>query len=103
MPKLAGHYLELHVSTGKEAFERIYLPLVRIDETVEEATERWLDRMTAGRKRNIAKARGQLRGRVILARIARPSSYYRAQAEAAGLDYEAGERPKGKTTRRRGR
>lgn len=74
----AGHYLQLRVTTGKDSFERVYVPLVSPDETVEAATERWLDEQVTHRRRNVAKARRQLEATIEHARIARPSSWNEA-------------------------
>lgn len=99
---MKGHYLLLVLPDGKHSIRREYVPLVREDETVAEATERWIENHPdmIDRQRNRARVADRLRGEIIEARLCRPSSWHRAQAEAAGLPWPA---PPGKTTRRRGR
>lgn len=78
-----GHYLQLQVTTGKDTFDRVYVPLVSPDETVEAATERWLDEQVAHRQRDVAKARRQVASKIEMARIARPTSWHRENETGA--------------------
>jgi len=72
---MGRHYLSLTLTLGKSDFERVYFPLTSPEETVAEATDRWLDAQVAHRKRNVAKARRQVEARIENVRIARPSSW----------------------------
>lgn len=86
---MKGHYLEITLSVGKAEVERAYIELQREDETVQEVVERWIlgHPKMVDRIRNRAKVAAQLRERILYARIARPTSYYRQQAEREGQPF----------------
>ncbi len=76
---MKGHYLLLVISVGKTDFRREYLPLSSEDETVEEATDRWLDMQVEGRKRNVQKARNYARESIQRRQLCRPSAWWADQ------------------------
>lgn len=98
------HYLliELNVGTVKNPVtERVYFELLSPEETIPEATGRWLESHPdmIDRQRNRDRTRERIMSQVERRQLCHPSSWYREQAEAAGLPYPA---PVGSTVRRRG-
>lgn len=79
---MKGHYLLLVLKDGKASVRREYVELLEVDETVEQATERWVEQKLLGRQRNRAKAGAALLNLVIMRRICRPSSWHRTQEAA---------------------
>lgn len=75
------HYLVLTLPEGKEHVRYEYFPLERIEETVTEAVDRWIDVKLGSRQRNRAKVGDRLRASILTARLARPTAWYREQAE----------------------
>lgn len=102
---MKGHYLMLVLPEGKHAIRREYVPLESEDETVAEATERWV----AGhpnmvkRKRNRERVADALRAEILERRLCRPTSYWKRKAEEAGLPFPAPVNGGRKNRRRRGK
>ena len=89
---MTGHYLMLQVSHGKEAdaFTRVYLPLLDIEEeTAEEATERYVEAVvkantnSKSRKKTIAAVRSNAIASIDLVRLCRPTSWHREKGTGA--------------------
>lgn len=99
---MKGHYLLVVLPDGAHAIRREYLELEREDETLEEATDRWIlgHPDMVDRQRNRAKVAEAIRNSIISLRLCRPTSWLRAQAEKAGLPWPT---PPAKTRTRRGR
>ena len=74
-----GHYLLVVLPDGKSAVRREYLQLEREDETLDEATERWILQHPSmvNRQRNRDKTANNLRAQILEVRFCRPSSWYR--------------------------
>jgi hypothetical protein len=97
------HYLVIVLPLGKDEVRRVYWPLASMDETAEAALDRWIAQHPKLKSR---KSRGKLydaaerslRGSILYVRIARPSSWWREQAESEGLTYPA---PVGRARTRR--
>ena len=92
-----GHYLLVVLPEGKEDVRREYLPLLHEDETMEEATDRWVELKLGNRQRNRAKVGSQLLNSIIGRRICRPTSWHRANKTLAFAEPVPG----GKKSRRR--
>ena len=81
----------LQVSHGKadDAFTRVYLPLLDIEETAEEATERYIEAVVkanttkVSRKKTIAAVRSNAIASIDLVRLCRPTSWHREQGTGA--------------------
>lgn len=101
---MKGHYLLIIVTSGA-SFERVYWPLEAVDEEPRQALGRWIEAEVeaSGRVRKLDSVREEIRGTVEGYKLCRPTSWHREQSIAAGLDFDAGERPTGKKVRRRGR
>lgn len=86
---MKGHYLVLVLPDGKHAIRREYVELDSEDETIAEATERWVQAhpSMAGRQRNRERTANALRESIVSRSIARPTSWHREQAEKAGLPW----------------
>ena len=99
---MKGHYLMLVLPDGKNAIRREYIPLVREDEDIEEATSRWvLQHPTmVNRQRNRDRQERKLRADVIDRKLCRPTSWHRERCEEDGVPFP---RPVGKRRGRRGR
>ena len=88
---MTGHYLMLQVShgTAADAFTRVYLPLLDIEETAEEATERYVAAVvkantnSKSRKKTIAAARSNAVASIDLVRLCRPTSWHREKETGA--------------------
>lgn len=94
---MKGHYLNLVLAEGKDSIKREYLPLLHEDESVEEATERWVELKLGNRQRNRAKVGTRFLNSILFRRISRPTSWYRANKLAAFAEPTPG----GKKRRRR--
>lgn len=97
---MKGHYLMLVLPDGKNAIRREYVQLEREDETVAEATERWVLEHPdmVDRKRNRDKTADRIRAEVLERRLCRPTSWHRRQCEKDGVAFP---RPVSKGRRRR--
>lgn len=95
-----GHYLMLLLEV-KDGLKRVYFALASEQETLEEATDRWVQSRLAGRKRNRAKAENALYATILSAKFCRPTSWHRQQAEAAGLPFPVPPRRARKAVRAR--
>ena len=88
---MTGHYLMLQVSHGKadDAFTRVYLPLLDIEETAEEAAERYIAAVvkantnSKSRKKTIAAVRSNAIASIDLVRLCRPTSWHRENETGA--------------------
>jgi len=94
-----GHYL-MFIFESKEGLHREYWPLLKPEEDIEEATERWVQSRLAHRKRNLAKAREDLMKTISSRRFCRPTSWHKDQAEKKGLPFPAPPIRKRKLVRR---
>lgn len=81
-----GHYLELGFGTrnqdGVQINSREFFPLVSIEETLEDALDRYVEDKLGDRQRNRAKAAERIRNQPMYVRLTRPTSFYRAEIDA---------------------
>lgn len=100
---LKGHYLMLVLPDGKHAVRREYVPLEREDETVAEATERWITAhpTMVKRQRNRERTANALRAGILERRLCRPTSWWTAKIEREGLPF--GKNARGRRVDRRTR
>lgn len=94
---MSAHYLQLVLPEGSHSIKREYLELTHEDETIEQATERWVELKLGNRQRSRAKVGAQLLNSIISRRICHPSSWHRSKAESAGQSWPVA--PRGRRRR----
>lgn len=97
---MSKHYLVLTLPEKGDNVYREYVELSEPDESVEDALTRWVMKKLDGRVRNRDKKERELRGSVIYAKLARPSSWYRDNKQGAFA--EPNGNGKKSTTKRKG-
>ena len=95
---MKGHYVMLVFAVGKTEVRREYVE-IEPDETAEQGIARWIAEHPTmiDRQRNRERQARALEGSILEHRIARPTSWHREQALAAGLPWPT---PPSRRTRR---
>jgi hypothetical protein len=71
-----NHYLLIVLPAGENEVSRVYWPLASVEESSEDALDRYVTAKLEGRQRNRDKAERAIRGGILYTRITRPTSWY---------------------------
>jgi len=77
-----NHYLLIVLPAGENEVSRVYWPLASVEESSEDALDRYVTAKLEGRQRNRDKAERAIRSGILYTRLTRPSSWWDAQREA---------------------
>lgn len=83
MDSLKGHYWLLVLADGKDDVRRVYVSKVELEESSDDAVERWVEGELGDRQRNRARVAANLRASILYTRDTRPSSWHRTNPKTA--------------------